>query len=177
MKAVLQRSGLLLVVLLFIGGIYLYRPAVGREIIFNTLLFSRKMIIIMPPIFVLLSLLHVWVPADFVARYLGGKNGPLGTLLTIVLGSAASGPFYGAFPVAATMLQKGATFMNAMLFLGAWSIMKLPMVLYEISILGVKFGLTRMLVNIPGIIFIALLVDCCLSKEEKDAICRKSIYL
>jgi len=164
------------VVLLFNIVVCLFRPAVGQEIFVSSVAFSKKMLGIMPPIFILLSLLDVWLPKDFMARYLGGKNGPLGTILTMVLGSAASGPLYGAYPVAATMLNKGATFLNAMVFLGAWSILKLPMVLYEISILGLRFGLTRMLVNIPGIVLIAFLVDRFVSGEEKNALSTQSMY-
>lgn len=172
----LGRYRLLAVILLLNIVIFLLQPAAGKEIFFNSVAFTKKMLVIMPPIFILLNLLDVWLPRDLMARYLGGKNGPLGTLLTMALGFTASGPHYGAFPIAATMLNKGATFMNAMVFLGSWSILKVSMVLYEISILGLKFGLTRLLANIPGVILIAYLVDIFMPEEEKERICARSIY-
>ena len=149
MRAALGRYRLLAVILLFNIVIFRLQPAAGREIFFNSVAFTKKMLVILPPIFILLNLLDVWLPRDLMARYLGGKNVAWHFAINGI--GLYCGPHHGAFPIAATMLNKGATFMNAMVFLGSWSILKVSMVLYEISILGLKFGLTRLLINIPGL--------------------------
>ena len=123
-----------------------------------------------------MSLIDMWVPRELIIRYMGEKSGSIGTLLTMVLGSASGGPLYNAFPAAATMMNKGASFRNAMVFLGAWSTLKIPMVLFEISVLGPKFGLARVLVNIPGIILIAFLIDLFVSNEEKSALASQMVF-
>ena len=87
-------------------------------------------------------------------------------VLLAVLGSAAAGPLYGAFPVAAVFMKKGVKFSNIMIFIGAWSTTKIPMLLFEISALGIKFALTRLLVDIPGIILIALVLSKLTPKDE-----------
>lgn len=176
MRTVLRRYRLLVVIFLFAIIITLFQPAAGRGIYLNSIGFIKKMLVIMPPIFILLNLMDVWLPRDLMSRYLGGRNGPLGILLAMALGLTASGPHYGAFPIAVTVMNKGATFRNAMVFLGSWSILKVSMVLYEISILGLKFGLTRLLINIPGVILIAVLMDFFIPEEEKKGICERSIY-
>ena len=82
------------------------------------------------------------------------------------IGSAAAGPLYGAFPVAAVFMRKGVKFTNLLVFLGAWSTTKIPMFLFELSALGAGFALTRLLVNIPGIIGMAYILRLSLREEE-----------
>ena len=44
------------------------------------------------------------------------------------------------------------------------------MFLFELSSLGVKFAITRLLINIPGIIIIAILISKFISKKEIETI-------
>jgi hypothetical protein len=76
-------------------------------------------------------------------------------VLAIFIGSAAAGPLYGAFPVAAVFMRKGVSFTNILIFIGAWTTTKIPKFLFEIAALGPKFAWTRLAVDIPGIIIIA----------------------
>ena len=78
------------------------------------------MALIIPPIFVLLGLLDVWVPRDTMVKYMGEDSGLKGIILSFVIGSAAAGPLYAAFPVAAVFMRKGVKFTNVLIFIGAW---------------------------------------------------------
>jgi len=126
----------------------------------------KEMIFVIPPIFVLLGLLDIWVPRETIVKYMGDGSGFTGILLSIFIGSAAAGPLYGAFPVAAVFMKKGVKFSNIMIFIGAWSTTKIPMLLFEVSSLGVKFAVTRLLIDIPGIIIIAAILSSLISKDE-----------
>ena len=126
----------------------------------------KEMLFIIPPIFVMLGLLDVWVPRETMVRFMGEGSGIKG----ILLASAAAGPLYGAFPVAAVFMKKGAKFSNILIFIGAWSTTKIPMFLFEIGSLGAKFAVTRLLIDIPGIILIAFIISKFLSKKEIDKI-------
>jgi uncharacterized membrane protein YraQ (UPF0718 family) len=53
-------------------------------------------------------------------KYMGPQSGIKGTLIAFLLGSFAAGPLYGAFPLAAVLMKKGAGFMNILIFIGAW---------------------------------------------------------
>lgn len=130
----------------------------------------KEMLMVIPPIFILLGLLDVWVEKDTMVKYMGENSGLKGILLSFFIGSAAAGPLYGAFPVASVFMKKGVKFTNILIFLGAWSTTKIPMFLFEISSLGVKFALTRLLVNIPGIIIIAYALNSLVSNEERNII-------
>ena len=129
-----------------------------------------QMLFIVPPIFLILGLLDVWVPREIMVRHMGEGSGLKGILLAFLIGSAAAGPLYGAFPVAAVFMKKGVSFFNILIFIGAWSTTKIPMLLYEISSLGLDFALARLLIDIPGIILIALVLNRTISTEERRKI-------
>ena len=63
-------------------------------------------------------------------------------------------------------MHKGATFANILILIGAWSTTKIPMILFELSAMGLRFGLTRLALNIPVILIITLVMSRAFSKEE-----------
>lgn len=162
---------------LVIGLLFFLNRDIGLKAV-DTVLFSfKEMMMVLPPIFILLGLLDTWVPKDTMVKFMGEDSGITGVLLSFFLGSAAAGPLYGAFPVAAVFMRKGVKFTNILIFIGAWSTTKLPMILFEVASMGSKFALTRFLVNIPGILFIAYVVNKSLSKKDIEDIYEKSKLL
>ncbi|MDW7658228.1 MAG: permease, partial [Bacillota bacterium] len=83
---------------------------------------------------------------------------------------AAAGPLYAAFPVAGVLMKKGSRLFNVLIFIGAWSTTKIPLLLFEASAMGWPFMLTRFLINLPGIAIIAWLTEKVLSKDERSRI-------
>lgn len=137
----------------------------------------KEMILIIPPIFILLGLLDVWVPRETMMTYMGDHSGIKGIFLAFFIGSAAAGPLYGAFPIAAVFMKKGVKFSNVLIFIGAWSTTKIPMFLFELSSLGARFAVTRLLVDIPGILLMAGFLSKQFSKEEIQALYSKAELL
>ncbi|WP_297430555.1 permease [Clostridium sp.] len=130
----------------------------------------KEMALVIPPVFILLGLLDVWVPKETMIKYMGEGSGIKGIILSILIGSAAAGPLYGAFPVAAVFMKKGVKFTNILIFIGAWSTTKIPMFIFEMSSLGKSFAITRLLIDIPGIIIIAYILSAFVSKDEINRI-------
>ncbi len=131
-----------------------------------TLSSFKEMLLVLPPIFIMLGLLDIWVPRETMVKFMGEGSGLRGAALAIFLGSAAAGPLYGAFPVAAVFMKKGAGFFNIMLFLGAWSTTKIPMLLFEFASMGPVFTLTRLGMSLAGITLIAFMVRRITGKAE-----------
>lgn len=169
----LVRYKWVLAFLLLDVGLYLYDQTVGREILRRTQENFLEMLSFVPPIFILLGLLDVWVPREKVVAHLGPESGFAGMGLATFLGAAAAGPLYGAFPVAAVMMKKGASFYNVMIFIGAWSTLKLPMFLFETQYLGPIFAGTRWIISLIGIFLIAGILNALLSPQEKEEIYQK----
>ncbi|NLM77862.1 MAG: hypothetical protein GX173_07215 [Ruminococcaceae bacterium] len=107
-------------------------------------------------------------------KYLGEGSGAKGMVISIFIGSAAAGPLYGAFPVALILMKKGAKFSNILLFIGAWSTTKIPMLLFEVSSLGLAFTMTRLAVSLAGIFIIAFVVEKLMSRKEIEALFGKA---
>ncbi|MDX9935024.1 MAG: permease, partial [Sphaerochaetaceae bacterium] len=97
-----------------------------------------------------------------------------GALIAFVLGSFAAGPLYGAFPFAAVLMEKGASITNIMIFIGAWSTTKLPMLLFEVTSMGYRFALSRLAIDIIGIILIAYAVKVSLSPKDIERLIAKA---
>jgi uncharacterized membrane protein YraQ (UPF0718 family) len=166
MKAILKRYRAFLITIAMI----IILTVINRQIGFKALGISayslKEMILVIPPVFVLLGLLDVWIPRETMIKYMGEGSGLKGVVLSIMIGSAAAGPLYGAFPVAAVFMKKGVKFSNILIFIGAWSTTKIPMFLFETAALGSKFAITRLLIDIPGIIIIAYVLTKIVSIDE-----------
>ena len=139
--------------------LWLVAPDRGASATRTIVMSLREMLLVIPPIFVLLGLLDVWISRDRLMRYLGPGSGARGTIIAFVMGSAAAGPLYAAFPVATVLMRKGSSFFNVMVFIGAWSTTKIPMFLFEYSALGPGFALVRLAANVPAILLMSLILS------------------
>lgn len=162
----LKRYMFFFITVIITGVLIIINKDMGIDALNTTMYSFKEMILIIPPIFVLLGLLDVWVPRETMVKYMGEGSGLKGIILAIFLGSAAAGPLYGAFPIATVFMKKGAKFFNVLLFLGAWSTTKIPMFLFELSSLGPKFAITRLAASLFGIFLIAYIVNKLLREEE-----------
>lgn len=155
-------------------GVSFINIELGKKVFDTTLYQLKEMLLVIPPIFILLGLLDVWVPKEIMIKYMGEGSGLKGIVLAFVIGSAAAGPLYGAFPVASVFMKKGVKFTNVLIFIGAWSTTKIPMFLFELTSLGPRFAVTRLLIDIPGIIIIAYILSALMKKEDVASIYAKA---
>lgn len=174
MKKLLRRykTPILLVVINLLV-IYLY-PDIGQKSVKLTMTNTVEMLSIIPPIFILLGLLDVWVKRETMIKLMGENSGVYGALVAFIMGSVAAGPLYAAFPIAGILLKKGSKLSNVLIFIGAWSTTKIPLLLFEASAMGWKFMLTRFIVNIFGILIIAYITEKLLIEKEKVEIYQKA---
>jgi uncharacterized membrane protein YraQ (UPF0718 family) len=121
--------------------------------------FLIEVLAIVPPVMVLMGLIDVWTPRKLVEDNLGPASGVRGSALAILLGSAAAGPLYAAFPIALSLHKKGARLANVAVFLGTWATIKVPMILMESSFISVRFALMRLLFTIPGVLGVGFLME------------------
>lgn len=148
------------IVLLFVT------PETGRQSLTISFHSFLEMLTILPPIFVLMGLMDVWIPKQTMMKYMGKGAGIKGGIIAFLLGSFSGGPLYASFPIAVVFLKKGVSLMNIFIFIGTWSACKIPMMLFEVTQLGSKFALLRFFLNLIGIILVALLIDKTTSEQE-----------
>jgi uncharacterized membrane protein YraQ (UPF0718 family) len=125
---------------------------------------------VIPPIFILIGLLDVWIPKETMIKYMGDNSGITGLLLAFMLGTMAAGPLYAAFPIAGLLLKKGAKFSYVIFFLGTWNSAKLPLLLFEMTSLGVKFTVVHVITMLVLYLIGSVLIDKMISKKYKEKI-------
>lgn len=177
MKKLLIRYRAFILLLIINVGILIFYPATGLKSITITWNNTLEMLSVLPPIFVLLGLLDVWVERETMIKLMGENSGWMGVAIAFFLGSAAAGPLYAAFPLAGVLLKKGSKFSNVLIFIGAWSTTKIPMLLFETSSLGWKFTLTRFLINLPGIAVIAFITEKIMTEKDKRQVYENALQM
>lgn len=174
LKAIVKRYRFFLLFLAVNLLLLLFAPEFGAAAFKKAGSNLKEMLSILPPIFILLGLMDVWLKRETMMRLMGKGSGIKGAALAFLLGSAAAGPLYAAFPVAAIMLKKGATLFNMFLFIGAWSTTKIPLLLFEASNLGIPYTLLRFAFNLVGIVLIAFLLERSLTEEDRKAVAEQA---
>ncbi|MBE3588853.1 MAG: permease [Thermoanaerobacteraceae bacterium] len=172
MKKQLKRYALFALVVavdLFLRWKY---PVQGGLAVKSALDYLVEMLLFIPPIFVLVGLLDVWVPRQIVEKNVGPDSGLRGVIISILVATAAAGPLYAGFPVADALLKKGCRPANAVIFLGAWATIKIPMLMMEIKFVGLPFALLRLVLTLPAIIVTGYLMEMILEAGEKGRFAR-----
>ncbi|MGJ7913335.1 permease [Neobacillus sp. LXY-1] len=124
------------------------------------------MLLLLPPIFLLVGLLDQWVKKETLIRYMGEKSGIYGIFLTLLLATVAAGPLYIAFPIAVLLLKKGASVRYMVFFLGAWSTVKLPVLVYEFTSFGPRFTLIHICFGLVFYYLTGILFEKVYSKQK-----------
>lgn len=124
----------------------------GIKIGENFIRYSLTMIKMLPFVFILIGLFEVWIKRETVEKHLGEKSNFLGYIWAVILGGTTLGPMIVALPIAHSLYNKGAKLSVIFTYLGAASVCRIPMTIFEASYLGIKFTIIRYAVSIPLII-------------------------
>jgi len=162
---------LLLIVNIIVSFIF---PEIGKTSFQVTKSNFLQILSVVPPIFILLGLLDVWIDRTTMIKYVGKGSGIKGALIALLMGSVAAGPLYAAFPISLVMLKKRASLFNVFIFIGAWSTTKIPMETFEIASLGYKFALTRLALSLIGIFIIAFILEKTLNENDQKKLYEKA---
>ncbi len=158
------------VVLLIGTAIYSFTQAITA--VGNATFQFVEMLKIVPPIFLMIGLLDVWVPRETMIKMMGDKSGIMGITIAFLFGTFAAGPLIAAFPVAIIMLKKGARFANVMFFITIWASAKLPIIFFQTTTLGLKYTIISNITLVSIYLLGSFLIEKSLPKNEL-----KKIYL
>lgn len=132
----------------------------------STAYYLKEMLIIMPVVFLLTALIDAWIPKNVIMKALGENSGLKGSFTALALGSISAGPIYAAFPVAKTLLKKGASVGNIVVILSAWAVIKIPMLANEVKFLGAKFMIARWIFTVISIILMGYITSKLVRRED-----------
>jgi len=94
---------------------------------------------------------------------MGQNSGIKGIATAFFLATAAAGPLYIAFPIAALLLKKQARLAYVIFFLGVWS-----------STLGLKFTIIHVGISLPLYLLVAFLIEKLTSDTSMNSIYEKA---
>lgn len=132
------------------------------------------MLTVVPPIFLLIGLLDVWVPRETMIKLMGEKSGIIGVIIAFLMGTLTAGPLVAAFPVALVMLKKGAKYSNVLFFLMIWASAKLPILFFQAATMGIKYTIVTNITLIIVYIFGSIIIERLLPKKELEEIYKKA---
>lgn len=165
MKRLVRRyRGILLIALAYVILLYAI-PSTGYRMLDTSSRYFWEMLTILPPVAILMGLFQVWVPRAFIEKYMGTRSGVAGVGISLALGTAPTGPLYIAFPIAASLLSKGARISNIVIFLGAWATIKLPQLMVEVKFLGLAFSLWRLVFTVLSLMVMGWLMERLMKAE------------
>ena len=148
----------LILALLFLLLAFLL-PEIATRSAAVSLTYFKEMSLVLPPVFMLMGLLEVWVPKEKIKQLIGRKSGIKGMFFAFLMGTLPTGPLYMAFPMAGALLNKGARVSNIVIFLGAWAAIKIPQLIAETEFLGLQFTALRFILTLPAVIIIGLIME------------------
>ncbi len=128
-----------------------------------------EMMVILPAVMIIMGLFAVYISDETVVKHLGRTSGIKGIALSILIGTLPTGPLYIAFPMAATLLKKGARVSNIIVFLSAWACIKIPQEMVEFQFLGIEFMLLRLILTVIFVIIMGISIEKIIEWKDKKA--------
>lgn len=122
------------------------------------------------PVFLCVGLMDVWIERDRMIEMMGDRSGPSGMGISLLMGMLTAVPVYALLPIAGLLLKKGGRISNVLIFLCSSVSIRIPLLLFEVSALGVRFAACRFVLNLAVVFAISFLVERLLSQRDRDDI-------
>ncbi len=156
-KRFLQHKILALAIIGYIV-VFLINVDTGFQALGASKYYFIEMIQILPPIFILTSLIQTWIPTKVIMNNFGDGTGIRGKALSFAIGSLSAGPIYAAFPICGTLIKKGASIDNIVIILSTWAVVKVPMLINEVKFMGARYMGIRWLLTTVAIFSMAYIM-------------------
>lgn len=167
MKIIKEYKAQIIILLIFMG-LFFYDPIAAKNSSVIVYDFVKEMVKILPPIFMLMGLIEVWISKENIQKWIGKNSGIRGMAVSIGLGTLPTGPLYAAFPMASSLLGKGASISNIVFFLGSWAALKIPHLMMEIEFLGLSFTALRFTLTLVFLIPLGFFIEFALNRMKPD---------
>jgi len=119
----------------------------------------RQSLFILILMFGLLSFMKIILSSSIIKEKISKANNYKSMLLAALLGLVISGPIYPGFTLGKMLLHSGVKIRTIIILLSVWGTLKLPMLPFEIDILGGEFTLARWIVTGIGIFMMSIVCE------------------
>ena len=118
--------------------------------------------------------MDVWIESDKMIKMMGDRSGLSGMGISLLLGMLTAVPVYALLPIAGLLLKKGGRISNVLIFLCSSVSIRIPLLLFEISSLGIRVAACRFVLNLAVVFVISFLVERFLSERDRQDIRRRN---
>lgn len=154
------------VIILVYVILFVFRPELSVQSVYNSGYYVKEMLMIMPVVFILTALLDTWIPREIVLKFLGSESKWKGMVIAFVFGSISAGPIYAAFPFCTMLRKKGASIQNIVIILSSWAVLKIPMLLNEVKFLGPQFMALRWVLTVISILIFSWIINKVINEQD-----------
>lgn len=109
-------------------------------------------------VLILISVVLFFIPESLIVNYLGSNSGWLGFWIATVVGSITLIPGFISYPLAATLLNQGATYAVVAVFMTTMMMVGIVTLPIEIKYFGIKAAISRNLLNLIAAIIIGIFI-------------------
>lgn len=169
-KSFLRRNLFLIIMLLALIVVFFIDQTIVTGVITKTKSNFLTAATLLPPILILAGLLDAWIPKEVMIKYMGKDSGLKGFFFAFILGAVAAGPLYLAYPIAAMLIKKKARYSYVVFFLGVWSGLKLPILIYEYKFFDIKFTIVHFITVFILFLITSLIIEKLLTKKDLEII-------
>lgn len=126
----------------------------GADAIWRALGSAGRTVLMIAPMFaaglLLAGLVHVLVPREGVARWLGAASGVRGLLIAMGVGAFTPGGPFTSFPLVVALAEAGADVGVLVAYLTSWATLGFNRILiWELPLLGADFVALRVVASLP----------------------------
>jgi len=114
--------------------------------------------------FIIAGTLPLLIPSDVISNWLGADSGIRGVFIGTAVGGFMPGGPFTAMPIAAGLLQAGASIGTMVAFMTGWSLWAITRMPIEIGLMGWKFTAIRLACTFLFPIIAGLLANLFFSK-------------
>ncbi len=160
------KSKSMIIAIIMLACVIIYDINLGKEAVVKTGEQIWSTFLIVPIIFILIGLIEEWVSKEDMVKFMGEKTGFIGVVIAFLLGTLSAGPLLISFPLAMVMLKKGARYSYVLFFITIWSSAKLPIILFQVESLGLKYTIYSNITLIVIFLIGSFVIEKILGKEE-----------
>jgi len=163
----LKNAKLFILAAVITGIIYSQDHTLGLNIIKTFGKFFRSTIPILLLMFALLAFIKREMNSKFFEEKLSAGGELQKTLFAYLFGTIVSGPIYPGYMLGKMLMEKGIKIRIVIIMLSVWATLKIPMLPYEVQILGWNMSIVRWIVTGVAIYIMAILCEYIIKLIEK----------
>lgn len=135
----------------------IYSPLIGLAIINKFLATCKSTIPILILMFALLAFVKIGMDSDKTKNIISSNNNFKGLFMSYAFGLLVSGPIYPGFTLGKTLMEHGLKSRIVIVMLSTWATIKLPLLPFELKILGLKITCVRWFITTIAVFMIAII--------------------